>query len=234
MEPSYIPPNVYQFRVILQGISPLIWRQLCIRSDLYRATCHAALQLIFASSDTRVHSFHIYGKTYGSPQLGGPHVDVDTRHLPLVALRLHRGERFSYVYTFIDHWKCELHLEAMLPWDPQRHYPVLEANGSRHQGTAVARGPICNWSTSTTSLWTLWPSSPPPLNTCWRPTLRHLSARRLGTLRPFEKPSINSTPTPSFNPHIFPVVTSMPSSVRWFNRKEHDHIVYGSRGDHYK
>ncbi|HEX9867810.1 MAG TPA: plasmid pRiA4b ORF-3 family protein, partial [Candidatus Tectomicrobia bacterium] len=106
MEPSYIPPSVYQFRVVLQGISPLIWRRLRIRSDLSLATFHAALQIVFASSDTHVHSFHIHGKTYGSSQLGGPHVDVDARHLPLVASRLHRGERFSYIYNFIDHWEC--------------------------------------------------------------------------------------------------------------------------------
>jgi hypothetical protein len=43
MEPSSIPPNVYQFRVVLQGISPLIWRRLLIRSDMSLATLHAAL-----------------------------------------------------------------------------------------------------------------------------------------------------------------------------------------------
>lgn len=34
------------------------------------------------------------------------------------------GERFSYVYNFIDHWECELRLEGMLPSDPQRRYPI--------------------------------------------------------------------------------------------------------------
>jgi hypothetical protein len=48
MEPSYIPPNIYQFRVVLQGISPLIWRRLLIRSDISLATLHAALQIAFA------------------------------------------------------------------------------------------------------------------------------------------------------------------------------------------
>jgi hypothetical protein len=44
--------------------------------------------------------------------------------MPLAALRLHRGERFTYVYNFIDHWVCDLQLEAMLPVDPRRRYPV--------------------------------------------------------------------------------------------------------------
>jgi Plasmid pRiA4b ORF-3-like protein len=52
MEPSSIPPSVYQFRMVLQGISPLIWRRFLIPSDMSLATLHAALQVVFAWSDT--------------------------------------------------------------------------------------------------------------------------------------------------------------------------------------
>ena len=124
MELSCIPPNVYQFRVVVQGISPLIWRRLLIRSDMSLATLHTTLQVVFAWSDVHLHSFRIHGKEYGSTHLGGPSFDVDARHVPLGALRLHRGERFSYVYNFIDYWVCDLRLEAMLPVDPRRRYPV--------------------------------------------------------------------------------------------------------------
>jgi hypothetical protein len=88
------------------------------------ATLHAALQVVFAWSDTYLHSFHIHGKVYGSPRLDGLHVDVDVRHMPLAVLRLHRGERFTHVYNFIDHWVCDLRFEAMLPMDPRRRYPL--------------------------------------------------------------------------------------------------------------
>jgi hypothetical protein len=113
MEPSYIPPNVYQFRVVLQGISPLIWRRLLIRSDMSLATLDAALQVVFAWSNTYLHSFHIHGKAYGTPRPDGPHIDGDARHVLLAALRLHQGERFSYVYNFIDHWVCDLRFEVV-------------------------------------------------------------------------------------------------------------------------
>jgi Plasmid pRiA4b ORF-3-like protein len=52
MDPSCSLPNVYQFRVVVQGISPLIWRRLLIRSDMSLATLHAALQVVFAWSNT--------------------------------------------------------------------------------------------------------------------------------------------------------------------------------------
>jgi hypothetical protein len=124
MEPSSIPPSVYQFRVVLQGISPLIWRRLLIRSDMSLATLHATLQIVFAWTDTHLHSFQIYGKACGTPRLDGPHIDGEARHVPLAALRLHQGERFSYVYNFIDHWVCNLRLEAVRPLDSGYHYPI--------------------------------------------------------------------------------------------------------------
>jgi len=43
MQPSYIPPSGYQFRVVLKGIGPLTWRRRQIRSNLSLATFHAAL-----------------------------------------------------------------------------------------------------------------------------------------------------------------------------------------------
>jgi hypothetical protein len=98
MDPSCNLPNVYQFRVVVQGISPLIWRRLLVRSDMSLAILHATLQIMFAWGDTYLHSFHIHGKAYGTPRLDSPHLDIEASHVPLATLRLHRGERFSYVY----------------------------------------------------------------------------------------------------------------------------------------
>ena len=114
MEQSALTSNVYQFRVVVQGISPLIWRRILLCSDMSLATLHTTLQIVFAWSDVHLHSFRIHGKEYGSPRLGGPSFDGDPRQVPLAALRLHRGERFTYVYNFMAHWVCELRLEAAL------------------------------------------------------------------------------------------------------------------------
>lgn len=124
MEHTITPPNVYQFRVVVQGISPLIWRCLLVRSDMSLATLHATLQIVFAWSDVHLHCFRVHGKEYGSTRPGGPSFDVDPCHVPIAALGLHRGERLTYVYNFIDHWVCDLRLEAVLPVDPRRCYPL--------------------------------------------------------------------------------------------------------------
>jgi hypothetical protein len=39
-------------------------------------------------------------------------------------LRLHRGERFRYVYDLGAYWECDIRLEALLPLAPRRVYPV--------------------------------------------------------------------------------------------------------------
>ena len=67
----------YQFRVVVQGISPLIWRRLLIRSDMSLTTLHTTLQLVFAWSDVHLHYFRIHGKEYGSsgaPTCGVYHI----------------------------------------------------------------------------------------------------------------------------------------------------------------
>jgi hypothetical protein len=124
MEYAITPPHAYQFRVVVQGISPLIWHRLLRRSDVSPATLHAALQIVFAWSDLHRHAFRIHGKEYDSTRPGGPSFDVDPRHVPLAARRLHRGECLTYVCNFIDYWICALRLEAIVPLDPRHFYPV--------------------------------------------------------------------------------------------------------------
>jgi Plasmid pRiA4b ORF-3-like protein len=124
MQTPDLSPNIYQLRVVVQGISPLIWRRLLVRSDMSLAALHDVLQIVFAWSDVHLHGFRIHGKAYGSTRLGGPSFDTDPRHVPLAALRLHRGECFRYVYNLTDCWECQLRLEAILPLAPHRRYPV--------------------------------------------------------------------------------------------------------------
>jgi hypothetical protein len=39
-------PDIYQLRIVLRGISPLIWRRLLVRSDTTLAQLHLMLQII--------------------------------------------------------------------------------------------------------------------------------------------------------------------------------------------
>ena len=84
------PPSVYQLRIVLREISPLIWRRLLVRSDTTLAHLHTMLQIAFDWSDEHLHTFHLHGKDYGSN-------GAETRHVRLDTFRLRRGERFRYI-----------------------------------------------------------------------------------------------------------------------------------------
>jgi len=64
-------PDLYQLRVVLRNVSPLIWRRLLVRSDASIAELHAILQTAMGSSDTHLHRFHTHGKAYGIARCGG-------------------------------------------------------------------------------------------------------------------------------------------------------------------
>jgi hypothetical protein len=132
MTTSPTPLNIYQLRIVLRGISPLIWRRVLVPNTTTLAHLHTLLQILFAWSDEHLHSFHIHGKEYGSS--GAP-----THTVRLHDLRLHLGERFRYVYDFGAYWECDIRLEALLPRLARQVYPVC-TGGKRAAPPEDCRG----------------------------------------------------------------------------------------------
>ena len=56
--------QIYQLRVVLRNISPLIWRRLLVRSDSTVAALHQALQVAFGWDDEHLNRFEIRGREY--------------------------------------------------------------------------------------------------------------------------------------------------------------------------
>jgi hypothetical protein len=122
--------SVYQFRVVLRGISPLIWRRLLLRSDQSIADLHYAIQIAMGWSDSHLHRFHIHGKDYGVAHVGGMMFDDDPEKIPLADFQFGLHERFLYEYDFYDSWEHDVRLEKILPWESRRIYPRC-AGGQR-------------------------------------------------------------------------------------------------------
>ncbi len=117
-------PIVYQLRVVLRGISPLIWRRLLVRSDSTIADLHHVLQIAFGWTDTHLHRFVIHGKDYGIARLGGLSFADDPTRVRLADLGFRPQERFTYQYDYGDDWQHEVRVEQIRPLDPRRTYPV--------------------------------------------------------------------------------------------------------------
>ena len=65
MQPAPLP-SVYQLRVVVRGVSPLIWRRLLLPTDTTIAGLHAVLQIAFGWTGTHLHRSVIQGREYGA------------------------------------------------------------------------------------------------------------------------------------------------------------------------
>ena len=90
MKPNPSLPDIYQLRIVLRDISPLIWRRLLVRSDTTLAQLHLMIQMLFDWRNEHLHHFHVFGKDYGSD-------GADTRTVRLHRFGLRHGERFGSV-----------------------------------------------------------------------------------------------------------------------------------------
>lgn len=128
---STVLPTLYQLRVVLHGVSPLIWRRLLVPADTSIAELHTILQTVFGWDDEHLHRFVIHGVEYGVNHFAGPFRD-DARQVRLAELGLRVTERFIHQYNFTAGWEVDLRLEQMLPAVPGRSYP--RCTGGRRAG----------------------------------------------------------------------------------------------------
>jgi len=104
-------PEVYQLRIRLCAISPLIWRRILVRSDTSIAFLHHIIQLACGWTDSHLHRFVIHGKSYGIAYIGGITFTDDPRQVRLADFPFRPNERFAYTYDFCDLWRHEIRVE---------------------------------------------------------------------------------------------------------------------------
>ena len=87
-------PDVYQLRMRLCRISPLIWRRFLVRSDTSIADLHHLIQAAFGWIDSHLHRFVIHGKDYGIAYAGGISFTDDPKLVRLADFGFRINERF--------------------------------------------------------------------------------------------------------------------------------------------
>lgn len=118
------PVPIYQLKVWLQGISPMVWRRLLVRSDSTIADLHYTIQIAIGWSDVHLNRFHIHGQDFGVYHDGGICFADNPEKVPLSAFGFRTRERFLYEYDFGDEWLHEVRIEKRLSLDPKKTYPV--------------------------------------------------------------------------------------------------------------
>lgn len=124
MTTTFAHVDVYQFRIYLGEISPLIWRRLLVRSDSTIADLHYTIQIAMGWRDCHLNRFLIHGKEYGVYQPGGTVFRNRADQVVLADFQFRPCERFLYEYDFGDGWQHKVRLEKKLPLDPKKSYPL--------------------------------------------------------------------------------------------------------------
>jgi hypothetical protein len=87
-------PAIYQLRIRLDRISPLIWRRLLVTGETTIAELHATIQIAFGWSHSHLHQFIIHGKSYGIAYLGGVSFADDPDQVRLAGFHFRIDQRF--------------------------------------------------------------------------------------------------------------------------------------------
>jgi hypothetical protein len=106
--------TIYQLKIFILGISPMIWRRIKVRSDNTIADLHYIIQIVMGWTDSHLHRFIIHGKDFGIAQIGGISFSDDPRKVKLADLGWRVKERFLYEYDFGDYWQHQIRVEKIL------------------------------------------------------------------------------------------------------------------------
>ena len=96
------PPSIYQLKVLLVGISPIIWRRLLVSSACTIADLHYILQIAMGWSDDHLNRFRIHGIQYGVYHDGGMGFSHNPDEVQLGDFQFRINEKFLYEYDFSD------------------------------------------------------------------------------------------------------------------------------------
>jgi hypothetical protein len=131
--------KVYQFKLVLVGVEPPIWRRIQVPEIYSFWDLHVALQDAMGWLDYHLHVFRVAGPGAGeAEQIGIPDDDpfegdkptLPGWEIPITRHFLRPGTAVQYEYDFGDGWEHELTLEAILPRQAGQQYPLC-VDGAR-------------------------------------------------------------------------------------------------------
>ncbi|MDQ0215528.1 hypothetical protein J2S13_001946 [Oikeobacillus pervagus] len=117
---------IYQFKISLRHIEPMIWRIFQVSNQISFKTLHEVIQTVMGWDDA-----HLYEFKYGPIVIGvplddfvGTEVHKDASKMKISSLSLKLGDVLQYQYDFGDHWQHLLELEGIFPRNPQSVLPI--------------------------------------------------------------------------------------------------------------
>lgn len=119
-----VPKSIYQIKVTLNDSKPPIWRRILVPDAVSLQQLHTILQIVMGWTNSHLHQFIINGEYYGKPQ-DSDYGDIKSeKQYRLNQFITRKGFKFIYEYDFGDSWEHTVHVEAILPVEKGKQYPV--------------------------------------------------------------------------------------------------------------
>jgi len=105
--------EVYQLKVTLDGITPLIWRRLQVPASVSLKKLHGVLQTAMGWENSHLHQFEARDEIFGDPdpEFGADNIDEARVRLDKVLIRV--KDTMHYEYDFGDGWRHKIVLEEI-------------------------------------------------------------------------------------------------------------------------
>lgn len=115
------PQRVYQLRLELLFIEPVIWRTILVPETLTLPKLDRVVQAAMGWTNSHLHAWRIAGRRYGvpDPEWDTPGELLDERKFTVGSVLGDHIDEFVYDYDFGDGWEHRIVVEKRLPADPQ-------------------------------------------------------------------------------------------------------------------
>lgn len=124
--------RVYQFKIVMKEITPIIWRRIIVPETYNFWDLHVAIQDAMGWQDYHLHLFRIRRKhSHRVTEIGIPDEDrfegepeiLPGWEIPILEYFYDVGITSDYIYDFGDHWEHEIVLEGILIREKGVKYP---------------------------------------------------------------------------------------------------------------
>ena len=121
-------PKLYELRVELEDIEPLIWRRILVPGSIKLPKLHDLLQLVMGWSDSHMHSFEVGQKTFSLAHEEMEDLNIlDEQKYTLGRVLGESVREFIYEYDFGDSWRHRIKVKPVPQPNTDWFYPLCIA-----------------------------------------------------------------------------------------------------------
>lgn len=111
--------SIFQIKVRLLGVSPMVWRRLLVPMSYTLHELHGVLQAAMGWEGLHLFELRVRGVGYGSFDL-----PLEDPKVSLESFGFRKNGKLAYIYDMGDWWEHEVRIEDRLEAVAGKRYPV--------------------------------------------------------------------------------------------------------------